>query len=264
MPRLAHARELESIVREVARSVTLPRYLDSPRLAKTDGSSLTEADTLTQRALATRVQQIIEAPVLGEEMTFGQQAEIWSAAQDGLWVIDPIDGTTNFANGIPMFALSVAWLIEGVTQFGVVYDPIADEAFYGARGEGAWLNGIRLPQRRPAKELAQAVGSADFKRLPPELAQRLALASPCFSLRSFGSSALEWCFVAAGRLDLHIHGGQMLWDYAVGRLLVEEAGGLASGLAGEVLEADPLAKQGVAVGASPQLHQQLLAWIKAS
>ncbi|WP_417067486.1 inositol monophosphatase family protein [Niveibacterium terrae] len=264
MPRLAHARELESIVREVARAVTLPRYLDSPRLTKTDGSSLTEADTQTQRALATRVQQIIEAPVLGEEMTFGQQAEIWANAHDGLWVIDPIDGTTNFANGIPMFALSVAWLSEGVTQFGVVYDPIADEAFYGARGEGAWLNGIRLPQRKPARELAQAIASADFKRLPPALAQRLALASPCFSLRSFGSSALEWCFVAAGRLDLHLHGGQMLWDYAVGRLLVEEAGGVASGLDGEALAADPLAKQGVVVGASAALHRQWLEWVSAA
>lgn len=261
MSDLAHARELESIVREVARAVTLPRYQDSPRTSKSDGSSLTEADGLTQRALATRLQQIIEAPVLGEEMSFSQQAGIWSSAPDGLWVIDPIDGTTNFANGIPMFALSVAWLVAGETRFGVVYDPIADEAFFGARGEGAWLNGLRLPLRRPAKELAQAVASADFKRLPPALAQRLALALPCHSLRSFGSSALEWCFVAAGRLDLHLSGGEMLWDNAVGRLLVAEAGGAASGLDGEALEADPLAKQGVVVGASATLHRQWLAWV---
>ena len=165
-----------------------------------------------------------------------------------------------------MFALSVAWLIEGVTQFGVVYDPIADEAFYGARGEGAWLNGIRLPQRRPAKELAQAVGSADFKRLPPELAQRLALASPCFSLRSFGSSALEkWCFVAAGRLDLHLHGGQMLWDYAVGRLLVEEAGGRGERPRGRSARS-PIRSPSKASPSAPPLSctSSCSPWIKAS
>lgn len=263
MSELAHARELESIVREVARTVTLPHYLTSTRTNKADGSSLTEADGLTQRALATRVQEILSSPVLGEEMSFGQQAEIWAAARGGLWVIDPIDGTTNFANGIPMFSLSVAYMIEGITRFGVVYDPIADEAFYGARGAGAWLNGKRLPQRKPARELSQAVASADFKRLSPQLATRLAVHSPCFSLRSFGSSALEWCFVAAGRLDLHLSGGQMLWDYAVGKLLIEEAGGAASDLDGAHLEADPLAKQGVAVGASPQLHRQWLNWIRS-
>lgn len=262
MPLLARARALESVVREVARTVTMPRYLSAVRAQKADGSALTEADELTQRALAERLPEVFEAPILGEEMSAADQAEVWRASQDGLWVVDPVDGTTNFANGIPLFGLSVAYLVGGQTQFGVVYNPIADEAYYGAAGAGAWLNGKRLPLRRSVAVLPQAVAGADLKRLPPAVAAHLAVHSPCFSLRNFGSSALEWCFVAAGRLDVYLHGGQMVWDYAVGRLLVAEAGGMASGLDGQPLTPDPSAKQAVVVAASPILHAQWLDWLR--
>ncbi|WP_341677840.1 inositol monophosphatase [Niveibacterium sp. SC-1] len=263
MPLLALTRALESVVREVAREVTLPRYLNSVRSHKADGSALTEADELTQKALIERLPAIKDAPVLGEEMTASEQLSVWHAAQEGLWVIDPVDGTTNFANGIPVFGLSVAYLVAGRTQFGVVYNPIADEAFYAALGAGAWLNGMRLPLRRGADELALAVGGADFKRVPPELAARLATRSPCYSLRNFGSSALEWCYVAAGRLDVYLHGGQMLWDYAVGRLMVEEAQGHASDLDGRPIVPSPGAKQSVVVAANARLHAEWLSWIHA-
>jgi len=261
MSLLAQTRALESVVREVAREVTLPRYLKSVRSHKADGSALTEADELTQKALIERLPAIVDAPVLGEEMSASEQLRLWDEAQSGLWVIDPVDGTTNFANGIPVFGLSVAYVVEGRTEFGVVYNPIADEAFYAARGAGAWLNGIRLPLREGASELALSVGGADFKRVPAELAARLATASPCYSLRNFGSSALEWCYIAAGRLDVYLHGGQMLWDYAVGRLMVEEAQGHASDLQGKPIVPSPGAKQSVVVAASARLHAEWLAWI---
>ncbi|WP_374511884.1 inositol monophosphatase [Niveibacterium sp.] len=261
MPMFARARALESVVREVAREVTMPLYLKSGRLHKSDGSSLTEADGATQRALAERLMDVVEAPVLGEEMSAEQQRDCWAQGAQGLWVIDPIDGTTNFANGIPLFGLSVGFLVNGETQFGVVYNPIADEAFYAGRGAGAWLNGQRLPLRQPPGALSAAVGGVDFKRVPPALAAHLAVNSPCFSLRNFGSSALEWCFIAAGRLDVYLHGGQMLWDYAAGRLLVDEAGGVASGLDGSPLRASPSGKQSVVVAANPALHAQWLGWL---
>ncbi|MCL2657959.1 MAG: inositol monophosphatase [Betaproteobacteria bacterium] len=264
MPRLAAARALDSVVREIAREITMPFYLKAVRSHKADGSTLTEADELTQHALVERLPEIQEAPVLGEEMTAAQQAELWHASREGLWVIDPIDGTTNFANGIPIFGLSVAYVVEGATQFGVVYNPVADESFYAARGAGAWLNGIRLPLRRSAATLSDSVGGVDFKRIPARLATRLANESPCYSLRNFGSSALEWCYVAAGRLDVYLHGGQMLWDYAVGRLLVEESGGQATDPQGLPIAPDPRVKQAVAVAASPALHKEWLSWLERS
>ncbi|GAA5185613.1 inositol monophosphatase family protein [Niveibacterium umoris] len=262
MPQFARARALESVVREIAREVTMPRYLKAGRQHKSDGSSLTEADGATQRALAERLVELIEAPILGEEMSSEQQRAIWEQGAKGLWVIDPIDGTTNFANGIPIFGLSVGFLVDGHTEFGVVYNPIADEAFYAARGAGAWLNGQRLPLRQPPTTLAASVAGADFKRIPPALAAHLAVNPPCYSLRNFGSSALEWCFVAAGRLDVYVHGGQMLWDYAAGRLLVEESGGASSALDGGPIRADVAEKQSVVVAASPALHTQWLDWLQ--
>lgn len=262
MPMLARARALESVVREVAREVTMPRYLKASRQQKADGTSLTEADGATQRALAERLRDVIDAPILGEEMSSEQQQEVWAHGDRGIWVIDPIDGTTNFANGIPIFGLSVGFLVDGRTEFGVVYNPIADEAFYAGRGAGAWLNGQRLPLRKPPDTLAASVGGVDFKRVPPALAAHLAVNSPCFSLRNFGSSALEWCFIAAGRLDVYLHGGQMLWDYAAGRLLVEESGGAASGLDGQALLAQAEGKQAVVVASSPALHAQWFSWLR--
>jgi 3'(2'), 5'-bisphosphate nucleotidase/myo-inositol-1(or 4)-monophosphatase len=264
MPLLAAARTLDSLVREIARETTMPFYLKAVRSHKADGSMLTEADELTQRALVERLPEIQKAPVLGEEMTAAQQAEIWRSSREGLWVIDPIDGTTNFATGIPIFGLSVAYVVEGATQFGVIHNPVADESFYTARGAGAWLNGVRLPLRKTAATLSDSVGGVDFKRISKRLAACLATESPCYSLRNFGSSALEWCYLAAGRLDVHLHGGQMLWDYAVGRLLVEESGGQATDLHGLPIVPDPLVKQAFIAAASPALHKEWLSWLERS
>jgi len=262
-PQLAQARALESLVRDVARDVILPRFMKAVRQHKSDGSSLTEADLFTQKALIARLPEIRDAPVIGEEMSAAQHRERWRNGTEGIWCIDPIDGTTNFANGIPLFAVSVAWMVDGVTQFGVVYNPVTDEAFYASLGQGAWLNGTRLPLRTPARQLAGAVAGVDFKRLPADLAAALATQKPVYSLRNFGSSALEWCFVAAGRLDVYLHGGQALWDYAAGRLILAEAGGSFGLLDGTPLVADPRKKSAVVLGANPSLHSQWLDWLQA-
>jgi 3'(2'), 5'-bisphosphate nucleotidase/myo-inositol-1(or 4)-monophosphatase len=86
---------------------------------------------------------------------------------------------------------------------------------------------------------------------------------PYYSQRNFGSSALEWCFVAAGRLDVYLHGGQMLWDYAAGRLILAEAGGVAEALDGGVLMSGPAIKRGVIAATSPALFTEWSAWVKA-
>lgn len=264
MSQLARARALESVVRDVARETILPGFLHARRAHKEDGSSLTEADLATQQELLAlaRLPELLVAPVIGEEMSAEQQAECWVDGQEGVWCIDPIDGTTNFANGVPLFAVSVAYLVGGETQFGVVYNPIVDESFYAARGEGAWLNGQRLPLRACATSLCQAVAGIDFKRLPGRLAAALVQRPPYYSQRNFGSSALEWCFVAAGRLDVYLHGGQALWDYAAGRLILAEAGGVSSLVDGSPLVADPLAKRAVVLAGHAALHDEWLGWLQ--
>lgn len=263
MPKLARARALESVVRDVAREAIMPHFLRAARELKEDGSSLTAADLASQQALLARLPEVLEAPVISEEMSSAEQLECWDKGHKGVWCIDPIDGTTNFANGVPLFAVSVAYLVEGETQFGVVYNPTTDESFYAAKGAGAWLNGRRLPLRAPATRLNFAVAGIDFKRIPDKLAANLVMTPPYYSQRNFGSSALEWCFVAAGRLDVYLHGGQALWDYAAGSLILAEAGGTFSVLDGGPLEAAPLPKRAVVLAANAPLHAEWLSWLQA-
>ena len=261
--RLARARALESLVRDIARDEILPRYLKSARNRKADGSLFTEADIESQRRFSEALPQFLPGGVLGEEMTATEQNELWNEGARGLWCIDPIDGTTNFANGIPLFAVSIAYLVDHEPVLGVVYNPITDESFYAARGAGAFLNGTELPLRAGASSLRDAVAGVDFKRISHHLGDELAVRPPYYSQRNFGSSALEWCFVAAGRLDVYVHGGQMLWDYAAGRLILAEAGGQAEALDGGQLMSGPAIKRGVIAAASPALFAEWSAWIKA-
>lgn len=263
MPLLARARALESIVRDVARDAIMPHFLTAVREHKADGSSLTLADLASQKALLEKLPELEDAPILSEEISAQEQLACWEAGQDGVWCIDPIDGTTNFANGVPLFAVSVAYLVKGETQFGVIYNPTTDEAFYAARGAGAWLNGRRLPLRPSHPQLNLSVAGIDFKRISDRLATELITRPPYYSQRNFGSSALEWCFVAAGRLDIYLHGGQALWDYAAGRLILEEAGGVYGVLDGGPLEAAPLPKRAVVLASTPALYGEWLHWLQA-
>lgn len=215
---------LTQLIRDVARQEILPCFLNVTLSHKQDGSPLTEADLASQQALSEGLGSLYPVPVLGEETPEGEQQQLWENRRDGLWVVDPIDGTTNFVNGLPYFAVSVAFMVEGVSQIGAVYNPMSDEMFTAVRGRGAQLNGQTLPLKTKPNPLEDAIAGADAKYLPGKLAARLACAPPCGSLRNLGSSTLEWCFLAAGRFDLYVHGGQHLWDYAAGALIAEEAG----------------------------------------
>lgn len=261
--RLAKARALESLVREVAHEVILPRYLKTARNHKADGSLFTEADVESQRRFSEELPRLQPGPVLGEEMTDEEQSHLWAEGRRGMWCIDPIDGTTNFANGIPFFAVSIAYLVDHEPRFGVVHNPVTDESFYAAKGAGAFLNGVELPLRPAAPRLADAVAGVDFKRISNHLGDELAVRPPYYSQRNFGSSALEWCFVAAGRLDVYLHGGQKLWDYAAGQLILDEAGGKAVSLDGGSLMAGPAVKRGVIAASSPALFTEWRSWLAA-
>ncbi len=145
------------------------------------------------------------------------------------WIIDPLDGTVNFAHGFPMFCVSIAFEDAGVVEYGVVYDPLRDELFEAERGGGAWLNGQPLRVSR-VDRLDQALLATGFpydirERLPETLARLGRLLGVCQGLRRPGSAALDLAYLAAGRLDGFWEENLKPWDTAAGVLLVTEAGG---------------------------------------
>lgn len=262
---------LETVVRTAAREELLPRFRHTSRHEKSDGSWLTEADL----AMQTRLQAELAAhhpgiALLGEEMEPQEQARLLDnagnpSAQDGggLWILDPLDGTSNFAAGIPVFAVSLALMRHGRIEAGIVYDPMQDESFAALRGHGATLNGQMLHAPASGIALAKTTACVDFKRLPAPLAARIAAAPPYSSQRSIGSVALDWCWVAAGRFHVYVHGRQSLWDYAAGCLILAEAGGHADTLDGQPAALN-LTPRSAVCASDPVLFDQWLTHLRAT
>ncbi len=252
-------------VRAVGREEVMPRYLKVAHTRKDDGSLFTEADMAAQRALSERLTAIAPYPVLGEEMDDDTHRRLWGAGEAGLWCVDPIDGTTNFVSGLPFFAMSIALMKQGRSVLGVVYDPKADECFYAEAGQGAFVDGERLPLKTPPEVLKRCIAGIDFKRIPRGLAARLAAEHPYSSQRNLGASTLDWCYLAAGRMHVYLHGGQKLWDYAAGCLILEEAGGVVSCIQGTApfWSSRPWTRSVVAA-LTPGLHRQWQTWVDKS
>ncbi|HEU0234647.1 MAG TPA: inositol monophosphatase family protein [Gallionella sp.] len=250
-------------VRLVAAEEIMPRYLKVAHQRKSDGSLCTEADVAAQTALTKKLQAILNVPVLGEEMSAAEQHAIWQSGHDGLWCIDPIDGTSNFVRGLPYFAVSVALLRKGKSLLGVVYDPVADEVFAAESGKGAFLNGEMLVKREAAGSLQQALANVDLKRLGARLVTQLASHPPYSSQRNFGASALDWCYTAAGRYDVYLHGGQKLWDYAAGTLVLWEAGGHACCIENDDFAQGDIWQRSVIAASDKKLFDEWKNWIRA-
>ena len=205
---------------------------------KADGSVVTEADLVMQQRVRDTLREAFpQYGFVGEEMSPAEQQARLRAPDGGLWVLDPLDGTSNFSAGLPFFSVSLALICGGSTRFGMVYDPVRKECFHAESGKGAWLNHRPLAPRRATPRLRGCLALVDFKRLPRELAMRLASQPPFGSQRNLGSVALELCWLAAGRAHVYLHGGQKLWDHAAGLLILREAGGHAVTLEGELAPA---------------------------
>jgi len=214
------------LIVEAAELEILPRFRGIESQRKADGSLVTETDLAVQRRLQRRLEERHpDIPLLGEEMSSDQQAGVLADSPSGYWCLDPLDGTSNYVAGMPCFAISLAYIRDGEVQIGIIYDPLRRECFHAVRGEGAWLGGEPLRQTGVPGELKSCVAMVDFKRLAAPLASRLATQPPYRSQRSIGSVALDWCWLAAGRVQLYLHGGAKLWDYAAGSLIYREAGG---------------------------------------
>jgi len=254
---------VSSAVRLVASEEIMPRYLKVSHQRKSDGSLCTEADLATQHALTKKLQSIVNAPVLGEEMTTEEQHAVWQAGNEGMWCIDPIDGTSNFVRGLPYFAVSVALLREGKPVLGVVYDPVADEMFAAEQGKGAFMNAEKLVGRESVSTLSHALANVDLKRLKSKLVTQLAAHPPYASQRNFGASALDWCYTAIGRFDIYLHGGQKLWDYAAGTLILRESGGYLCSIENDDFALDDVWQRSVIAARDEKLFAEWKNWIRA-
>jgi len=250
-------------VRSVAAQEVMPRFLKVAHERKADGSLFTAADLAAQEALTSALRKIHPAPVVAEEMSKEQQVESWLAGEGEAWCVDPVDGTSNFVYGLPYFAVSVALLHGGRSVLGVVYAPVTDEMFYATRGQGAFLNAERLPIRTQTPHIRNAMANVDFKRLSAGLAAELASAPPYMSQRNYGAGTLEWCYLAAGRFDLYLHGGQKLWDYAAGSLILEEAGGSMCTLRRDDFWGADLWSRSVIAARDPELFHIWRDWVRA-
>lgn len=155
---------------------------------------------------------------------------------DYQWIIDPLDGTTNFLHGFPQFAISIALKIKGRLEMGVVFDPISDEMFTASRGEGALLNDrkIRVSGRKSLEGALLGTGLPyrDFSFTDNYLGMLKDLMKDSAGVRRPGSAALDFAYLAAGRTDGFWELGLSEWDFAAGAVLVREAGGLVTDIGG--------------------------------
>ncbi len=228
---------------------------------KGPGDFVSAAD---RKAEQTIFEELTKArPGYGFEMEEGGTVE--GSDKTHRWIIDPLDGTTNFLHGVPIFAISIALEREGQVIAGLVYNPITDEMYVAEKGQGAWLNNRRLRVAARTRMADALVGcgiphlgkAASHPKFKTELAMVMAHAS---NVRRLGAAALDLAFVAAGRFDLFWERGLRTWDMAAGLVLIREAGGYVSDADGGT---DMFAKGSVAAG-NETLHRELLGLLRTA
>jgi myo-inositol-1(or 4)-monophosphatase len=219
---------------------------------------VTEVDVAIERSFREMIgERFPDHAVLGEEM--GGSA---APPPGPCWVFDPIDGTTNFAHGLPIFCASLALEVDGVAQVAAVYDPTRRELFTAERGSGAFVNGRRL-QVSDAATLVDAVLVTGF---PYDVHQRVdeivglfaAFVGQAQAVRRLGSAAIDLCYVAAGRMDGFWESDLKAWDIAGGALIVEQAGGRVTDMSGAPFSS----RAGRVLASNGRLHDAMLAVIR--
>ncbi|MCF6256955.1 MAG: inositol-1-monophosphatase [Gammaproteobacteria bacterium] len=227
---------------------------------KTSNDFVTEVDRQAEESIIGIIHEAYpNHGILGEET--GEQA----GKKDGVdyqWIIDPLDGTTNFLHGFPQFAVSIGVSHKGRLEHAVIYDPMRQELFTASRGGGAQLNDRRL-RVTPRKGLEGALLGTGFpfkqqQHLDAYLATFKALFPMTAGIRRPGSAALDLAYVAAGRLDGFWEIGLSPWDMAAGTLLVQEAGGLVSDFGG----GDDYLSTGNVVAGNPKVFKAILQKIR--
>ncbi|MGN6526324.1 MAG: inositol monophosphatase family protein [Burkholderiaceae bacterium] len=241
-----------------AGSVINRASLDIEKVAvqtKSANDFVTEVDEQAERVIIETILQAYPGHgILAEES--GRSA----GAKDSefVWIIDPLDGTTNFIHGFPVYAVSIALAYRGVVQQAVVYDPNRNDLFVASRGRGAYLNDRRLRVSRRLRLADSLIGTGFPFRKGDNLKRYMKMfeevSVECAGLRRPGAAALDLCYVAAGYLDGFFETGLSPWDVAAGSLIITEAGGLIGNFTGE---SDFLYQREVVCG-NPKVYGQLV------
>ena len=178
------------------------------------------------------------------------------------WIIDPLDGTTNYLHGFPQFAISIALKVKGRLEVGVVYDPLKEEMFTASRGDGALLNDhkLRVTNRKGLEGalLGTGIPYRDFRYTQHYMGMLQDLIQDTSGIRRPGSAALDFAYVAAGRLDGFWELGLAQWDLAAGALLVKEAGGMVTDIGG----GERFLETGNAIAGGIKVHNAMLRCIR--
>ena len=221
---------------------------------------LTEADLASQK----KVISVIRAAFPGDGF-MAEESDVVETPNGRMWIIDPLDGTTNYAHGFPAAAVSIGFAVNGAVRAGGVYDPFRKELFLASRGGGAFLNGRRLAVSKvPSIDKALLVTGFPYDR-----AERAAyyceflmeFMRRSHDVRRMGVASLDMCWAAAGRTDGYWEFGLKPWDVAAGQVIMEEAGGKVTDFSGKPWRA--LAGMGSqTLAANPRLHGAMLRVIR--
>ena len=216
---------------------------------------VTNVDLESEKLIISRIKERFpEDEILAEESGITE-------GKGGIWIVDPLDGTTNFAHDYPKFAVSIGYMESNEIKFGVIYDPIMDELFYAERGEGAYLNGNKIKVSIIGNLQVSLLATGftyDVKTTRRNVAEFNNFLLNAQGIRRDGSAALDLAYVAAGRLDGFWEYGLKPWDVAAGIVMVEEAGGRVSDMSGnpyEIGSYEILASNG-------KIHQDMINIIK--
>ena len=225
---------------------------------------VTEADTASQEAIFRILRESFPThALLGEEPGEGLLSEeaCGTASPSGnpyTWIVDPLDGTTNFVHGVPLFGPSIALARGNELLCGVIFNPMSEELYTATQGGGAFLNGEKLAVSG-VTDLEHALASVSFPTKTeadsPDFLTFLVMLAETQAIRRIGSTALNLAFLAAGRFDVLSCQSAHAWDVAAGVLLVQEAGGVVTGPGGRSFD---LATPGVLAAATDALHDELL------
>lgn len=221
--------------------------------AKNSQEYFSEVDIKAEQSIINAIHKAYpEHGILAEESGF-QEGD-----GESVWIIDPLDGTSNYLHGFPFFSVSIALKVKNRIEHGVIYDPLRHECFAASRGRGARLNDRRIRVSKQTLLSASLIGTGvPFRNLT--LAQRYlptfeALMGKCAGVRRTGSAALDLAYVASGRIDGFWELGLRPWDIAAGSLLIREAGGLISDIQG----GEDFLQNGDVVAGTPKVFKTLL------
>ncbi len=220
---------------------------------------VTDADKAAEDFLVSTISKAFpNHAILAEE-----GGKIGNPNADFLWIIDPLDGTTNYAHSFPYFSVSIALLEEETPIAGVVYNPITDEMFSASYGKGAWLNDqiIRVSQIKNIKASLLCTGFPyNMNQTNNNIEQYAKLVTKSQGVLRLGSAALDLCHVACGRLDGFWEFHLNPWDIAAGALIVTEAGGTVSGINSSIFNMD----KGEILASNGLIHKEMLVQIKSA